>query len=263
MGKLREVATLNIRMPSTRELRIALVEDDATHAELYSAWLGTAGFKVTTYVSGADFRRRLGAESVDVVVLDWELPDTTGLDLLDWLKHSPNASLPVVFLTGNAEESDVVAALRAGAEDYVAKPARPGELIARVEAVVRRSASVASEREVPMIEAPPFQLDPVRRRLLISGVEQDTTDREFELLAFMFRRAGRVISRELLLKEVWNLSADVTTRTVDTHISRLRKKLGLGGENGWRLSSVYLHGYRLERLSEPLSTVEPSRATVA
>lgn len=233
-------------MSKSRIATIALVEDDPIHAELYSAWLTTSGFTVNVYNSAGDFRRRLGAESVDAIVLDWELPDTPGIELLDWLKHSPHTRIPVIFLTANQDEADVVAALRAGADDYVSKPARSGELVARVQAALRRSTPSVSRD--PVIEAAPFRLELVTRRLFLHGELQELTDREFELLAFMFRRAGRVISRELLLAEVWNLSGDVTTRTIDTHISRLRKKLGLNGDSGWRVASVCLHGYRLERV---------------
>lgn len=236
-------------MTPARSAHIALVEDDPVHATIYSGWLEQAGHRVSVYGTATEFRRRLGAESVDALVLDWTLPDATGMDLLDWLKHSPHASLPVIFLTGNDDEADVVAALRAGAEDYVAKPARMNELIARIESVLRRAGF--NGPGVPVLDMPPFRLEPVQRRLYLHGVLQDTTDREFELLAFLFRRAGRIVSRESLLAEVWNLSADVPTRTIDTHVSRLRKKLGLNGESGWKLSGVYQHGYRLEQLSAP------------
>lgn len=232
---------------AARTAHVALVEDDPVHAAIYAGWLEQAGHRVTVYATAAEFRRRLGAGSVDAVLLDWTLPDTTGLALLDWLKHSPHASLPVIFLTGNDAEADVVAALRAGAEDYIAKPGRMHELLARIDSVLRRAGVMASV--VPVIEAPPFRLEPVPRRLYLRGELQETTDREFELLAFLFRRAGRIVSREALLAEVWNLSADVPTRTIDTHVSRLRKKLGLNGESGWRLSAVYQHGYRLERVA--------------
>lgn len=232
-------------MSIARIAHVALVEDDPVHATIYSGWLEQAGHRVSVYVSATEFRRRLGAESVDALLLDWTLPDATGLEVLDWLKHSPHATLPVIFVTGNDDEAAVVAALRAGAEDYVAKPARMNELLARVESVLRRAGF--THTTTPVIDAPPFRLEPVQRRLYLHGELQETTDREFELLAFLFRRAGRIVSRESLLAEVWNLSADVPTRTIDTHVSRLRKKLGLNGENGWRLAGVYQHGYRLER----------------
>lgn len=225
-------------------LRVALVEDGAFDAELYTAWLGMAGWRVVVYASAADFRRRLGAESVDAIVLDWHLPDAKGQDVLEWLKQGPNARVPVVFLTGHDVEADVVAALRAGADDYVAKPARAGELVARIEAALRRAGSTL---EQPELSYPPFRFDLRLRRLYRDDRFEETTAREFDLLCYLFRREGRIVSREMLLSEVWKLPGKLATRSIDTHVSRLRKRLGLNGESGWRLLAVYQHGYRLQR----------------
>jgi DNA-binding response OmpR family regulator len=97
------------------------------------------------------------------------------------------------------------------------------------------------------LELPPYRIDPQRRQISINGEPVELTQREYELACYLFRRQGRIVSRDALLENVWNLAGDVSTRTVDTHISRLRKKLGLSGENGWRLTAVYQHGYRIEQ----------------
>ncbi len=228
---------------SATSFRIALVEDDPFHAELYRGWLENAGYRVSVYRSASDFRRRLGAESVDAIVLDWNLPDGSGLDLLHWLKDSAAPSLPVLFLTANDSEEDVVAALRGGAADFVSKPARAAELAARIESMLRRSGREKSVRE---LAAAPFTLDARGRRLCILGEPVKLTEREFELAWYLFGRSGRIVSREALLSEVWRTAGDVTTRTIDTHMSRLRRKLGLDGRHGWRLAAVYQLGYRLE-----------------
>ena len=227
---------------------IGLVEDDADQAALFAAWLEDAGYRVHVYPNATDFRRHLGAESIDLLLLDWILPDTPGPELLDWLRHSAQASLPVLFLTARTSEADIIEGLNAGADDYIPKPARRGELIARVRALLRRT-GVAGEDPV-LREVPPYLLDTLRRRIAIAGNEVRLTDREFDLAAFLFRRHGRIVSRDTLLSQVWKLGTGVTTRTVDTHISRLRRKLGLNGEHGWQLTAVYQHGYRLERTSE-------------
>ncbi|HLI18196.1 MAG TPA: response regulator transcription factor [Rhodanobacteraceae bacterium] len=225
---------------------IGCVEDDPDQTELLRLWLEHAGYGCAVFRTASDFRRRLGSEAVDLVLLDRSLPDAKGLDVLAWIRQSPNAGLPVIFLTASGEESDIVEGLAAGADDYVVKPPKQGELLARVAAVLRRRGGEADANEV--LELPPYRIDPQRRQISVNGVPVELTQREFELACYLFRRQGRIVSRDALLENVWNLGGDVSTRTVDTHISRLRKKLGLSGENGWRLTAVYQHGYRIEQV---------------
>jgi len=150
-----------------------------------------------------------------------------------------------VFLTARDSEDDIVRALSNGGDDYLVKPPKQRELLARVAAVLRRHNVERGGADA--FEVGPYQVDAQRRRIAIDGREVDLTQREFDLASFLFRRYGRIVSRDALLKNVWNLSTAVSTRTVDTHISRLRKKLELGGEHGWRLAAIYQHGYRLEQ----------------
>lgn len=225
---------------------VGCLEDDQDQAELLRLWLEHAGYGCALFRNATDFRRRLGSEAVDLLLLDRSLPDATGIDVLTFIRQSSNASLPVIFLTASGEESDIVEGLAAGADDYVVKPPKQGELLARVAAVLRRRGADLEGSDV--LEMPPYRLDSQRRQILIDGVSVDLTQREYELANYLFRRQGRIVSRDALLENVWNLAGDVTTRTVDTHISRLRKKLGLSGENGWRLTAVYQHGYRIEQV---------------
>lgn len=224
---------------------VGCVEDDADQAALLRLWLEQAGYGCVVFRTANDFRRRLGNEAVDLVLLDRSLPDATGLEVLEGIRHSPNAKLPVIFLTASGEESDIVEGLAAGADDYVVKPPRQGELLARVAAVLRRHAGDADGDDV--LDLAPYRIDPQRRQITVNGEPVELTQREYELARYLFRRQGRIVSRDALLENVWNLAGGVTTRTVDTHISRLRKKLGLSGENGWRLTAVYQHGYRIEQ----------------
>jgi len=226
-------------------LCIGLVEDDADQSRLYTAWLEEAGYKVLAFGTAAEFRRRLGAASVDAILLDWGLPDAEGPEVVEWVRQSAHSGLPVVFLTARVTEADICAGLRAGADDYVPKPPRRAELLARLSAVLRRTGAANSD---PVLrEVAPWEIDTRQRRVMLAGEEIELTDREFDLAAYLFRRPGRIVSRDALLSQVWNLGSGVATRTVDTHISRLRRKLGLDGEHGWRLTAVYQHGYRLER----------------
>ncbi len=223
---------------------IGLLEDDEDQSRLLEAWLTQAGYTVRCYSGASEFRRRQGSASIDLLILDWNLPEESGLSVLRALRDA-GSPLPVLFLTARNAEADIVAGLREGADDYVVKPAKQGELLARVEVLLRRthlSMDTGSDENVE-----PYRIDMARRRVEVAGEEIALTDREFDLVLFLFRRRGRVVSRETLLENIWNIRGDVATRTVDTHVSRLRKKLRLAGEHGWRLNAVYQHGYRLER----------------
>lgn len=228
------------------DLVVGLLEDDADQAAIVAQWLEEAGYTVRVFRTAAEFRRRQGAESIDLLLLDWMLPDTAGIDVLGWIRASGNSRLPVIFLTARDAEEDLVRALASGGDDYVVKPPKRGELLARVNALLRRhGVNGANESE---LDLGPYRIDMQRRRISINGREIELTQREFDLANFLFRRQGRIVGRDALLEHVWNLSAAVSTRTVDTHVSRLRKKLDLNGENGWRLAAIYQHGYRLEQV---------------
>jgi DNA-binding response OmpR family regulator len=227
------------------DLVVGLLEDDPDQAALVAGWLEETGYVVREFRTASEFRRRQGSEAIDLLLLDWMLPDTPGIDVLGWIRASANGDLPVIFLTARGDEEDLVRGLGSGGDDYVVKPAKRRELLARVEALLRRRGSGAHDAE---LDLPPYRLDAQRRRISINGRDIELTQREFDLAHFLFRRHGRIVGRDALLENVWNLSAAVSTRTVDTHVSRLRKKLELGGENGWRLAAIYQHGYRLEQV---------------
>lgn len=224
---------------------VGFLEDDPDQAALVAHWLEEAGYVTRLFRSASEFRRRQGSEAVDLLLLDWMLPDASGPEIVDWVRYSANSKLPVIFLTARGREVDVVRGLEAGGDDYVVKPARRAELLARVAALLRRQATAAGT--LGTIDVAPYVIDALRRRIGVAGNDVILTQREFDLAMFLFRRHGRIVSRDALLENVWNLSASVSTRTVDTHVSRLRKKLALNGEHGWRLAAIYQHGYRLEQ----------------
>lgn len=227
-------------------LRIALLEDDADQAELIGAWLQSAGHSVNHFSSSRQFLREVLRDSYDLLVLDWIVPDMDGLEVMTRVRESSRHYTPVLFVTARDSEDDVVSALGAGADDYMEKPLRQREFIARVEALVRRGNVGSGASELP--DATPYTIGMDRKQIALHGEHIDLTHREFDLAVFMFRNAGRVVSRSHILESIWGMhGADLNTRTVDTHISRLRKKLRIGPDNGWKLSAIYQHGYRLER----------------
>lgn len=230
-------------------MRIALLEDDPDQAAILNAWLTEAGYRCRIFGSGNDYLREIIRESYDLHILDWNVPDVSGEQALKILRERVADPVPVMFVTARDSEEDVVHILSLGADDYLAKPLRRAETLARVAALTRRG----RPREAPegVLACPPFVLRPGTRSIERDGAALEMTPKDFELALYMFRNAGKLLSRAHILESVWGKTATLDTRTVDTHISRIRRKLDLnGGATGWRLSSVYLQGYRLEKLGE-------------
>ncbi len=224
-------------------MRVALLEDEPDHAALVTLALDHGGHSHVVYSTGARFQQAMVRETFDVLVLDWMMPDMTGLDVLDWLRQLENHT-PVLFLTSRDAEEDIVQALAHGADDYLVKPPRQGELLARLQALKRRADGAAGASSL-VVE--PYEFDTKLSVARIHGALIELSQRQFELAVVLFRNTGRLLSRQYLLEAVWGLNNTVQTRTLDIHISQLRNLLQLA-DNGWRIHSVYAHGYRLEPL---------------
>jgi DNA-binding response OmpR family regulator len=226
-------------------LRIALLEDDIEQAERAASLLRAVGHQVNVFDRGRVLIKDLNAESYDLIMLDWEIPDVSGYEVLRAIRGPLALHTPVLFLTHRDAEEDIVQALEAGADDFLVKPPRERELLARVDAVGRRSRDGSLQDEV--IAVPPFRIDLQRRQIECDGVIADLTRREFEVALLLFRNVGKVLSRGHIMQAVWGQSVITLTRTVDMHVSRVRKVLGLSTAIGLRLTAIYGYGYRLER----------------
>lgn len=226
-------------------MRVALLEDDQDQAALFIEWLKAAGHTCEHFDTGKSFVRNIKHDSFDALILDWMVPDMDGFEVLRWVRENFDWPIPVVFVTAKDEEDDIVRALEQGADDYVVKPAKQRELVARITAVVRRAASVDDAQTI--IEQDPFLIDLGNHQIQRDGERIEVTQKEYELIVFLFRNVGRVLSRAHILESVWGRNPDINTRTVDTHVSRIRSKLSLAPDTGWKLSSIYQHGYRLEK----------------
>ncbi|MEJ0036581.1 MAG: response regulator transcription factor [Gammaproteobacteria bacterium] len=230
-------------------MRIALLEDDVEQAERTASLLHHVGHQVNVFTRGRMLLRQLNTETYDVIVLDWEIPDVSGYEVLQAIRRKPSHRIPIVFLTHRDSEEDVVRALEAGADDFLIKPPRERELLARVDAVGRRAREEALDDEA--LELPPFRVDFKLHRIERDGVVIELARREFEVAALLFRNVGKVLSRGHIMQAVWGQSAVTNTRTVDMHVSRVRKVLGLSAAIGLRLTAIYGYGYRLERTGMP------------
>jgi DNA-binding response OmpR family regulator len=227
-------------------LRIALLEDDPDQVGIFTLWLQHGEHSVRSFGTAGDFLRAVRRDSFDLYMLDWMLPDQSGIEVLHKLREGMQDFTPVLIATAKDRERNVVEALEAGADDYLVKPLRQHEMLARVTALARRANGGRPDDE--SVEAEPYLLSARDKRVELNGSDIALTSREFDLTAFFFRNAGRVVSRSHILEAIWGIdNAGVSTRTVDTHISRLRKKLQLNETNGWKLSAIYQHGYRLEK----------------
>lgn len=230
----------------TKNMKIALLEDDQNLAEQLLRFLAAEEFNCKLYSTGQSFIFGVTHDSFDLLIMDWQLPDIEGIEALAQIRNQLEWRVPVLFLTQRDSEDDIVRALNAGADDYMVKPAREAELMARLRALMRRQQQ-ATENEVTQYG--PFQINQAKRTISLNGETLNLTDKDFDLTAFLFENKGRLLSRKYLLERVWGVSSDINTRTVDTHMSRLRRKLGIRPENGYRIKTIYQHGYRLEDVS--------------
>lgn len=228
-------------------MNFAVIEDSRSQAEVLKALLKSEGHQVEVFGEGMACVQALETRSFDFFVVDWTLPDIGGDEVLKHIREKCGWEVPVIFCTARTEEENAADILRLGADDFIPKPIRYMEFMARVQALLRRSKPA---RPGPLRVAG-IEVNLVGRRISMAGVEIDLTQREFDLAVVLLRNIGRVMPREELLSSVWVRDNDeVDTRTVDTHASRLRKKLGLGGESGLMLTSVYGQGYRLDTVQQ-------------
>lgn len=226
-------------------MRIAIVDDDLQLAALMQIWLEAKGFGCVTFSSGRTFLNELKRESYDLVILDWIMPEMDGESILTQMRSNLQQTTPVIFVTSKTGEDDIAHILNLGADDYVTKPVHEKELLARIAAVTRRT---MPDQNKEMLDVAPYQIDVSSHAVTYKSEPINLTQKEFELVLFLFRNAGKLLSRGHILSSVWGHGDDFSTRTVDTHISRIRKKMDLNPENGWKLSAIYHQGYRLEQV---------------
>ena len=226
-------------METTSGSKILIIEDESDVADLLTLNLRKAGFRTSTAADGASGLQKVRGARPDFVVLDLMLPKMSGLEVCKILKSDTATSqIPIMILTAKAEEIDRIVGLEFGADDYVTKPFSPREVALRIRAILRRSEKQADEK----LKAGPISIDPARYEVRINGKQVHLTSIEFKLLQKLMQRRGRVQDRDRLLNEVWGYESVIDTRTVDTHVRRLREKLGTAGD---AIETVRGFGYRL------------------
>jgi len=218
-------------------MKALIVEDDGKVARFIARVLGEEGFVTDLCVSGLDAVRQAGTLSYDVILLDWMLPDLDGLAVCRELRRAGLVT-PILMLTARGELRERVLGLEAGADDYIVKPFEIDELLARIQAVLRRTHGFGRMRVGAL------EIDRLARQVTLAGQSLELTAREFAILLFLARQADQVVARSELLSQVWSTQFDPGSNLIDVHISRLRDKLG---PHAWMIDTVRGKGYRLRQ----------------
>src|SRR6266478_5967070 len=218
--------------------KILIIEDESDVADLLTLNLRKAGFRASRAADGASGLQKARDDRPDFIILDLMLPKMSGLEVCKILKSdTATAQMPILMLTAKAEEIDRIVGLEFGADDYVTKPFSPREVALRIRAILRRG-----EKPEETLQAGPISIDPGRHQIRVNGKRVHLTSLEFKLLRTLIQRRGRVQERDKLLNDVWGYESVIDTRTVDTHVRRLREKLGKAGD---AIETVRGFGYKL------------------
>ncbi|MBB4516906.1 response regulator transcription factor [Paraburkholderia fungorum] len=227
-------------------MRIAVLDDDSAQADLVCQTLSAAGHVCHAFGAGRELVRQLRRQTFDLLVLDWNVPDMSGEEVLRWVRESLSERLPVLFMTSRGRETDITSILNTGADDYVVKPVSAAVLLARVGSLLRRAYHLKPPASKEVFGE--FEFDLGAKHVVVRGATVAVTQKEFELALLLFQHLSRPLSRAHILDVIWKQATDIPSRTMDTHVSMLRSKLGLRPEHGYRLTPIYGYGYRLERI---------------
>jgi DNA-binding response OmpR family regulator len=225
-------------------MHIAIVDDDETILRFVSRALEEDSHRCTAFRSGRSFLSAISRETFDLLIVDWNMPEMSGIEIIQSLNAAQGDRPPIIMLTSRAEKEDIAAALNQGADDFIVKPESPVVISARVNALLRRSMGNAHTADTLRFGSYMFD----RRRNAVTFSDRDIvlTSKEFALALLLFMNQSRPLSRSYIMEAVWKSLADLSTRTLDMHISRIRTKLSLRSENGFCLRTVFGYGYRLE-----------------
>ena len=224
--------------------RILIVEDEASFSEALEFLLGKEGFQVVTAATGTEALRKFEQGGIDLVLLDLMIPEISGTEVCRQIRSKSRT--PIIMLTAKDSEVDKVVGLEIGADDYVTKPYSSRELVARIRAVLRRNSSDGIESEPGVMTVSGIRMDIDRHQVSINGIPVSLPLKEFELLEFLMRNAGRVLTRMQLIDRVWGSDYVGDTKTLDVHIKRLRAKIETDPANPTLIQTVRGLGYKME-----------------
>jgi DNA-binding response OmpR family regulator len=226
-------------------MRIAILEDELDQLRLISHAMAGLGHTCHEYTDGQSLLDALERQRFDLLILDWSLPDIDGPALVNAVRCACGNRLPILFMTDRGNAAGMAESLHAGADDFMIQPLSSAELEARVGGLLRRSYPALHE---PQLVFGPYQFLPAWRTVKVRGVRVDLRNREYDLALFLFQNIGRLLPREHLYEEIWGASFEALSRSLDTHLSRIRAKLDLHPSNGFLLVALRGLGYRLETI---------------
>jgi DNA-binding response OmpR family regulator len=229
---------------------IGLLEDEPHLAQYVCEILEGAGHTVAVFNNGADMVKAIGRDTIDLFVLDWRVPRMSGIEVLKHIREVRGLKEPVLFLTSRTDEQDITEALNAGADDYCIKPVRPQEFLARIRAIVRRTNPDHGNEDTSR-QLLGYTFNKLDNTVQFNQQTVTLSEKEFKLALFLFENQDRAVSRERLLQEIWGGMGDALSRSLDVHVSWLRKKLDLAAASkSLRLKPIYGFGYRLIAVQE-------------
>ena len=236
-------------------MRCAVLDDDKAQTELVAKLLADAGHNCEVFHQGRTLINRLRQDTFDLLIIDWNMPGMSGIEVLETVRQGQHSNLPILMITSRADDEDVVKGLAAGADDYIVKPLNSVIFMARVDAVLRRAQLNRPQKTAASWGA--YSFDVPTETVTVHGEAVKLTAKELALAMVLFENMSRPLSRSYLLESIWGQSPEAETRTLDAHVSRIRSKLNLRAENGFRVLPVYSYGYRLEPtnavgLAEPI-----------
>lgn len=221
-----------------------MLDDDEEVIDFVCGTLASRGHVCSGYLSGDALLAALRRETFDLILLDWNLPDSSGTELLRSIRCAIARATAIIMLTSRSDKDDIAAALHAGADDYVVKPESAAVIAARVEAVLRRTMPTTAQQR--LMRFGDYAFDCLTEEVRIGDASIALSAKEFQLALTLFENMHRALSRSYLLETIWQRSSDLSTRTLDMHISRVRTKLKLIAENGYRIVAISGYGYRME-----------------
>ena len=229
-------------------MRVVIADDEPDVIAFLKSVIEEMGHAAVSFNDGNMLSQALVRETFDLLILDWNIPGKDGLATLNWMQKSMPERPPVIMMTNRSAKRDISDALNAGADDYITKPEDRTVVAARINAMLRRNAGAGAFDAKATYGK--YELDRLEQTVAINGQTISLTAKEFELADLFFRNADRTLSRNYIMETIWRTTAALATRTLDMHISRVRAKLDLQPENGFRIFTVFGYGYRLESISK-------------